>query len=1081
MPAAVHPEPLQHDGMTRHRAAVVVPLVTVTVTLAVSGAVPAVAAPVAPQGFPPDPSGRTVTLVTGDRVSVGAGGRIAIAAGPGRAGTTFLTRRVGTHVSVIPADAVPLLHAGRLDRRLFDVTTLLSFGYDRRASLPLIVSGTAPMTTATRALPAVNGYAMAEPRADAGTFWAALTRTTATVWLDGLRQPSLDVSVPQIGAPAAWQAGYTGAGQLVAVLDTGIDATHPDLSDAVVAERNFTEGAEDGLDHVGHGTHVASIITGSGAASGGRYKGVAPDAHLLDGKVCTAGGCAESWILAGMQWAMDQHAKVVNMSLGGPDTPDVDPVEQAVDSLSQRYGALFVVSAGNNGPDAQTVTSPGSADAALTVAAVDKSGQLASFSSRGPRTGDFAMKPDIAAPGVDITAARGRDASVGTPGNPYVTLSGTSMAAPHVTGAAAILAQEHPDWSGARLKAALMASAQPLPGIDVFGQGAGRVDVAREIHQSVVSTPVSVGFGMQSFPHTDDVPVTVPVSYHNDGTVPVTLTLTTPSNVFSVSPAAVTVPAGGDASVSVTADTRVASPDGFLGGNLTATAAGVTVATPLGVYKEPESYNLTIRHLDRAGAPTTRYDTLVENLDRLDIRDLSGGADTVTVRLPKGRYVVSSILDPDPDTWIELARPELVLDHDQTLVVDARKAAPMSVTVPRASAKPLYAEVGFLTIQSPDLGYGSSLIVASFGQLYSGQLGPDRKVPQFVSKVDGGFADPGPAGDFVDSPHVYALTWFTQGRMVTGVTKHLHATDLAAVRQEFDSPLLTGTASVGSLGSIPGRYDGGFSVTLPVRAPFTRTEYFTADSGLMWATTLSEPDYVAQLNGLTTAYRAGRSYTETWDRGVFGPTMPDRQIPRQYVSRTGDVIGVDLWLFGDSANHLGTGNTSTARTTLTRDGVLVGRTDAAGAGSFPVPAAPGRYRLETRVTRDVPLQLTTSLSAAWTFTSGHAAGDAPVVLPLSVVRFLPPLDGYNTSRPGRKVTIPVEVDRQAGAVPARLCGLTVDVSTDDGRTWTRLRVDVGTVTVTNPTRPGFVSLRASATDADGNTVEETIIHAYRVG
>ncbi|GAB3858608.1 hypothetical protein GCM10029963_58560 [Micromonospora andamanensis] len=217
----------------------------------------------------------------------------------------------------------------------------------------------------------------------------------------------MEHSVPQIGAPAAHQAGFTGQGVRVAVLDTGVDAAHPDLTGRVAESRNFTEETNPG-DIVGHGTHVASIIAGSGAASDGRNRGVAPDATVLSGKVCEEYGCTESAILAGMQWAATEvEADVVNLSLGGADTPEVDPLEEAVNTLTEQTGALFVISAGNAGR-AGTVGSPASADAALAVGAVDRDDQLADFSSQGPRVGDDALKPEITAPGVDIVAARGR-------------------------------------------------------------------------------------------------------------------------------------------------------------------------------------------------------------------------------------------------------------------------------------------------------------------------------------------------------------------------------------------------------------------------------------------------------------------------------------------------------------------------------------------------------------------------------------------------------------------------------------------------------------------------------------------------
>jgi hypothetical protein len=318
--------------------------------------------------------------------------------------------------------------------------------------------------------------------------------------------------------------------------------------------------------------------------------------------------------------------------------------------------------------------------------------------------------------------------------------------------------------------------------------------------------------------------------------------------------------------------------------------------------------------------------------------------------------------------------------------------------------------------------------------------------------------------------------------MVTGVTHRLGTSDLATVHAQFASPFPGGPATASTWGNLPGRYEGGFAVsTLAYQAPFKRTEYYNADPGLRWSSSLSEPDYVASLSSLGTAYQPGHSYHQVWDRAVFGPTMPDRQLPRQYVSRTGDVISVDLWLYGDAAGHLGLSNTATARTTLSRNGSVVGQSTAPGSGEFTVPAASGRYRLETDVTRDAPFTLTTHLTAAWTFTSAHPSGTGPQVLPLSVIRFRPPLDARDTAPAGKAVSVPVVVDRQTGSTAGAVRTLTVEVSYDDGVTWCGVPVSGGAVTLRHPARPGFVSLRAKATDTAGNTVEETVIRAYRIG
>jgi subtilisin family serine protease len=153
--------------------------------------------------------------------------------------------------------------------------------------------------------------------------------------------------------------------------------------------------------------------------------------------------------MAGMSWAVSQHAAIVSMSLGGDPGDGTSPLERAVDELSSTSTTLFVIAAGNSGPEPGTITSPGAAASALTVGAVDGTDAMADFSSRGPLINGV-IKPNIVAPGVNIVAARAAGTSLGDPvDDNYTALSGTSMATPHVAGIAAILKQEHPTWSGA--------------------------------------------------------------------------------------------------------------------------------------------------------------------------------------------------------------------------------------------------------------------------------------------------------------------------------------------------------------------------------------------------------------------------------------------------------------------------------------------------------------------------------------------------------------------------------------------------------------------------------------------------------
>jgi subtilisin family serine protease len=227
-----------------------------------------------------------------------------------------------------------------------------------------------------------------------------------------------------------------------------------------------------------------------------------------------------------MQWAASEGARVVNLSVGGGPTDGTDLLAEAVNELTASTGTLFVASAGNFGLE-QSVGSPAAADAALAVGSVTKSDTLSAFSSRGPRIVDYAVKPEIAAPGSRIIAARAANTGLDpvAVNDSYAELSGTSMAAPHVTGAAALLAQLHPDWQAAELKSALMGSALTLPGVGIYAQGAGRVDLTRALKQTVFANPSNLNLGLQTFPHTDDKPVTKPVTFTNDGAGAVRLSL----------------------------------------------------------------------------------------------------------------------------------------------------------------------------------------------------------------------------------------------------------------------------------------------------------------------------------------------------------------------------------------------------------------------------------------------------------------------------------------------------------------------------------------------------------------------------
>ncbi|MET7868017.1 S8 family serine peptidase [Micromonospora taraxaci] len=683
------------------------------------------ARPTGPTSGTPTPGAAPVriTLITGDQVDLApaAPGRVAatVRPGPGRERIFFQTTQVDGTLRVLPSDALPYVTSGVLDANLFDVQELAADGYGdtARGNLPLIVRYQEPAAgrvrplagaTDARPLESINGAALRVGKGDLGGLWSSLagtptTRTTAAaprlgggiarIWLDGKVRPTLEHSVPQIGAPTAWAAGRDGSGVKVAVLDTGVDATHPDLAGRIAEAQDFS-GSGSARDGHGHGTHVAATIAGSGAASDGLRKGVAPGAQLLVGKVLDDGGSGyDSSIIAGMEWAARSGAKVVSMSLGGDPTDGTDPMSQAVNDLSAETGALFVIAAGNSG-EARTVGSPGAAAAALTVGAVDRDDNLADFSSRGPRLGDNGLKPEITAPGVGIVAARAAGTTMGTPvGDAYTTASGTSMATPHVAGAAAILAQEHPDWAAGTLKDALVSTTKANPALTVFEQGGGRVDVARALTQRVYAS-ATVDFGRVS---TGGDAVERTVTYTNGTSAAQTLRLAldlrnlgsgaADTDGVSVGSGTVTVAAGGSVAVPLRADPAKLAR-GPHGGWLVATGAdGVTVRTPVGLTVSGPLHQVTVKVLDRKGqlalSPAL---TLFGEQPESDYWGWWPGEGTLQVE--EGTYLLTGLVEhgaPLDEQMTQTVEPELVVDRDLTVVLDARKGTPVRIETPKPS------------------------------------------------------------------------------------------------------------------------------------------------------------------------------------------------------------------------------------------------------------------------------------------------------------------------------------------------------------------------------------------------------------
>ena len=272
-------------------------------------------------------------------------------------------------------------------------------------------------------------------------------------------------SALQIKANRVWlEHGIEGKNIRIAVLDTGIDNNHQDLQN-VILEKDFTgEGTDD--EH-GHGTHVSSIIAGSGKSSAGLYKGIASKASLMDIKVLNKQGSGRlSDTIAGIEYAVMNNADVISMSLGAIIPCNGLDATSLASDVAVKKGIVVVVAAGNSGPLPGTIGSPGCAREVITVGAVDHLDKIAVFSSRGP-TLDGRVKPDIVAPGVLITAAKS--------GGSYTIMSGTSMSTPMVSGVVALILSKNPGLSPEQIKNVLKETAKDL-GEDKNIQGAGRVD-----------------------------------------------------------------------------------------------------------------------------------------------------------------------------------------------------------------------------------------------------------------------------------------------------------------------------------------------------------------------------------------------------------------------------------------------------------------------------------------------------------------------------------------------------------------------------------------------------------------------------
>ncbi|MGI5205331.1 S8 family serine peptidase [Spirillospora sp. CA-108201] len=1134
---------MRHGGWSRA-------LLGAVLAAGVLAAPPAHASPPAPAGSGGLAPGRSwkVTLLTGDVVRVrtvkGRPPLVAVTPAPGRGAHLFRTViRPDGHVVVTPLDVAGLV--GRvIDPGLFDVTHLISEGCDdaRSADVPLIVrraAGARGLAAAGggtlregAALPSIGAVAARQPKKDARRLGAALAAMNGPsaksaggithVWLDGKVRSTalsaaprtgvtraaapaarLDGNLRRIGAPRAWKAGLTGAGAKVAVLDTGADATHPDLKGRIAASANFS-GSPDTGDRFGHGTHVAATIAGTGAAAKGERTGVAPGASLLVGKVLDDDGWGtDSALIAGMEWAAPR-AKVVNMSLGGGYTDGTDPVSQALNGLSDRYGTLFVVAAGNDGAIG-AVNAPGTADAALTVGAVDGRDRLAGFSSRGPRMGRYAAKPEIVAPGVDIVAARAKGTGMGTPLGPlYTRASGTSMATPHVAGAAALLAAKHPDWTPERLKAALTGTAGPAKGGDVYERGDGRLDAGAAATAPVLPAQGVVDLGTSAYPDYGALSAKLGWTSQASGTVRLALSVKvadregreTPG-AASLSAPAVDVPAGGAASAALRIDaSRLAAHPGLHSAEVTATGGGAVVHTAVTFYVEPPSHTLTVK---AEPLPGTGADDFSSTADVVDLDDIALFAETIEVttegtrlRVPEGRYSVLGTVDDTKSgsSWSSAlaGTPEVLVDRDMTVTLDGPAAKPVKASVEGASTTMTTASAS--AVRSTRQGMWTIGVYSddpAAAPVFAQPMG-GAKTGRFRAYTGHRLTAPGavydlihPLGGEIPADPSHTVGAAEKARMARVDQR------FAAFDGDTSKPVTEkryGTSPEGLLLA-------GLDALSVAPSGTTRTDYVSTGKGMLWADeafpkAVADGEWVDQLP--FRQLRPGQRIAHTWGRQPLRPgpysgtAVALSGCTPSPTARTRGHLHVHLVDLQARTDGFDCGVEGvTGELALFSGGRRIGGADGP-VGDFDVPAGPAAYRLTYDNDASKLLPVSVRTSTAWTFRSSAPSGTASANAPLLTVDYDLGLDLRNRPAGGPAVFTVVRV---AGSGQAEVTGLRFWTSADDGATWQAVQVTpLGggrfSAPLPAPVEGQAVSLRVSARDAGGSGVDQRVIRAYRV-
>jgi subtilisin family serine protease len=516
----------------------------------------------------------------------------------------------------------------------------------------------------------LNGFAVVVPQSRLERL--ARIPGVAQVWPSATYHALLDRTPQLIGATAIWGPTLASAGQgmKIGIIDDGIDQKHPFFAPGgytypagfpkgqtafttpkVIVARAFAPAGttytnahlpfDPGQSE--HATHVAGIAAGNNdtvTRSGIHLSGIAPRAYLGNYKALSIpsefglnGNSPE--LAAAVEAAVRDGMDVINLSLGEPDMdPTRDILGLALNAAADA-GVVSTIAAGNSGDlGLGSIDSPASAVKAIAAAASTgghgsiQSDTPTDFSSLGPAPYALTFKPDVTAPGDEVASS--------VPGGSYATLSGTSMAAPHVAGAVAVLRQRHPDWSAAQVKSALMTSGVPIRStgeVSPLREGGGRIDLPRADHPFVFASPSSVSFGLRRPGAT--ATRTLQLTDAGGGAGQWNIQLSSGSRYVTVPPV-VTVPGGLMLRVAIPADAREGDIDGFV--NLGRGAD--TLRVPFWLRVERPRLRLDRRlNLPRPGVYSANSATGAARVTSYRYPDIPPGRVSFPVRLP-GREVV---------------------------------------------------------------------------------------------------------------------------------------------------------------------------------------------------------------------------------------------------------------------------------------------------------------------------------------------------------------------------------------------------------------------------------------------------------